>query len=142
MIAVLAGLKPDATLTPELESSVQSRCRYYLSPAMRELIRWDAVKTMQLVDVPTLLIYGALDLNTDPGAATAFLASIEPQRAHRVQNVILDGLNHMLQEARTGEPAEANSLGSLSDRALNVITSWIAKLPSPVDHNSTRARPR
>ena len=74
-------------------------------------------------DVPVLAIYGSLDRSLDP-LSNARLAS--GQLPENSEVTVLDGLNHLLQEAVTGSPTEYLSLpGGISDAVVGSVANWI-----------------
>lgn len=74
---------------------------------------------------PTLVINGTLDTQVDADSNLALMASLLPQA--RISRV--EGLNHLLQTAQTGEVSEYASIEeTISPEALSIITEFIKGL--------------
>lgn len=97
------------------------------TPWMRHFLTYDPAPTLRRLRKPVLALYGALDLQVPPSQNAAMLS--ESLRAagnpdYTVRE--LPHLNHLLQPATTGSPAEyARTEETMSPEALRVIGAWI-----------------
>jgi pimeloyl-ACP methyl ester carboxylesterase len=115
--AELKGRMPDA--------AVEAQVREGASPWFRFFITYDPAPALRRLHIPVLALIGSKDLQVLAGqnlpALRAALA-----RDPRAEVAEIPGLNHLLQEATTGSPAEYGQIEqTLSPSALARITSWI-----------------
>ena len=127
MQTFLAG--PGAALVPPYEfvpPDAEGRARMFLGAWYRAQLAYEARPTFSAVRVPVLALYGTLDRVTPPALHA------DPLRAHLTnapdaQVETIEALNHLMQTAVTGAPAEYAQLEeSFSPRALERIAEWIA----------------
>ncbi len=110
-----SGLSGDA-----LDATV----RAHTSPLFRDLARYDPEPALRSVEVPTLAVFGSLDLfvpreNEDPLRASL---------GDRGTIHVVEGMNHWLQPATTGLPDEIERIEeTVSPAALTLITEWIER---------------
>jgi pimeloyl-ACP methyl ester carboxylesterase len=93
---------------------------------MRHFLRLDPAALLSRLEVPVLAVAGTLDRQV---ACVPNLAAIRAALggSHELTVLELPGLNHLLQEAKTGAPAEYATLGEApAPAALAVISSWLA----------------
>jgi hypothetical protein len=97
------------------------------SPWMRFFVLHDPAPALAKVRCPVLAINGELDLQVLPDQnVPAIEAALKQGGNSDVTVVRLPGLNHLLQPARTGLPAEyAQIETTMAPAALDAITTWI-----------------
>lgn len=96
-------------------------------PWFRFFMHHDPRPDLRRLDVPVLALFGEKDLQVPPAQSAgeverALTASSSPDWSVRT----LDGLNHLFQEAETGNPAEYARLEqTMSPEALSTVSDWI-----------------
>jgi pimeloyl-ACP methyl ester carboxylesterase len=122
--SVSEGIKEKLVDQNEAESLVRDDTTVWY----RSFIAYDPAPTLARVNVPTLAIYGSLDVQV-PGMEDS-LAAIEALKNNpEAMVVVLPGKNHLMQSAKTGGPNEYNDIEeTMSPVALNLIAGWAADL--------------
>ncbi|WP_246011362.1 alpha/beta hydrolase family protein [Nocardia mexicana] len=95
------------------------------------LITYDPAAALSALRMPVLAVYGGKDLQVPPAQseplARRFLATNPDADIH-----VFDGLNHLLQPAGTGEPAEyAEIETTIAPQALDYLTTWLTQRIPP-----------
>lgn len=113
------------SLTLEQKSLVaQQLAEESCTPWFREFIRIDPSATWQAVHCPVLGIYGSKDMQVLPNNADR-LRELLPQAEVR----LFDGLNHLMQPAITGSPAEYGQIRTtISPEVLSWLVDELARL--------------
>jgi hypothetical protein len=100
-----------------------------LTPWFRFFLDYDPRPTLATVRCPVLVLNGELDLQVDPK-----LNVPEIERALRqggnsdVETMVLAGLNHLFQTAKTGSPTEYRTIEeTFAPVALEAISQWLAR---------------
>lgn len=110
-----------------VNTQVQAQVAQSQSPWFRFFIDYDPVPALEALQVPTLAVFGELDLQVPPdanrpGMEQAFVKG--GQGKYKI--VTLKGANHLFQKATTGSPAEYASLEkAFVPELLPLITEWI-----------------
>ncbi|MEN8145422.1 MAG: alpha/beta fold hydrolase [Gemmatimonadota bacterium] len=118
----LAGLTDE-----EKDARIQTQLAALSSPWFRYFLAYDPVPALRKVRVPVLALTGELDLQVPyeenlSQIEEALVSGGNPD----VTVVSLAGHNHLLQEAKTGLPAEyAQIEQTISPTALDLVSSWI-----------------
>jgi uncharacterized protein len=117
------------------DATFQSQLDILASPWMRHFLSYDPAQTLRRVRVPVLAINGMLDLQVPAQQnLPAIQAALEAGGNSNVKIVELAGLNHLLQKATTGSPAEYGKIEQTIDpQALKVIGEWVATQTSSTD---------
>jgi len=107
--AAIANAPPGAILgdpTAEIDVTIAA----FTDPWMRFFLAYDPAPALRTVRVPVLALFGELDVQVaaDVNAAATKAALVNSPRP---EVVILDGLNHLFQPARTGAVSEYETLG-------------------------------
>lgn len=91
----------------------------------RYFLAYDPAPTLARLTVPVLALYGSLDVQVP--AKQNSEAAREALRNNPNGTVMeLPGMNHLLQDARTGAPSEYNDIEeTMSPTALKVISDWL-----------------
>jgi uncharacterized protein len=94
-------------------------------PWERYFLAYDPAATLARVTVPVLALYGSLDVQVPAKQNGA--AAREALRDNPNGTVMeLPGMNHLLQDARTGAPSEYDDIEeTISPAALKLITDWL-----------------
>jgi hypothetical protein len=99
------------------------------SPWMRFFVLYDPAPVLAKVRCPVLAIGAELDLQVLPAQNLPAIRAALTQGGNQDHTVLeLPGLNHLLQPAKTGLPAEYAQIEvTIAPGALDVITAWIQK---------------
>lgn len=97
------------------------------SPWMKAFLRIDPKPYLSELHSRVLAIYGSKDLQVDADMNSTSLKEALSEAVLEASTVItLDGLNHLLQPAKTGLPTEYSHIETTIDpEALHLISSWI-----------------
>jgi hypothetical protein len=95
-------------------------------PWERYFLAYDPAPTLARLTVPVLALNGSLDVQVP--AKENLAAAREALKKNPKATVIeLAGMNHLLQDAKTGAPSEYNDIEeTMSPKALNIITDWLS----------------
>ena len=115
-ILLTSGVKPEMAARQAGEMA---------SPWYRAFLDDDPLPDLQKLAVPTLVIAGSKDLQVLPSRNLPLIRkALAENTAAKI--VELPGLNHLLQPASTGLPAEYGQISTtVAPAALELITSWI-----------------
>lgn len=120
---VAQGVKDKVVDTNEAQSLAADST----SPWERYFLAYDPAPALQKLTVPVLVINGSLDLQVP---AREDLAAMRHALAHNPHATIVEmpGMNHLLQDAKTGAPNEYNRIEeTMSPRALDLICNWVKR---------------
>ena len=114
-------LYEDAGLPSEM---AESRARFTASPWMKWVMDYDPVPALEAYEGPVLALFGELDKQVAPSEN---VAAMEEALSHPdSQVIVLDGLNHLFQPARTGGMAEYATIEiTFDETALEAISDWL-----------------
>jgi pimeloyl-ACP methyl ester carboxylesterase len=100
-----------------------------LFPWMKDFLLYDPRPDLKRVQCPVLYLIGSKDMQVAAGENVDAVRQALKQGGNRNAEVIeLPGLNHMLQMASTGSPAEYQEIDeAISPIALEKISKWILK---------------
>lgn len=109
-------------------------------PWERYFLAYDPARTLTSLKVPVLALNGSLDVQVP--AKEDLAAAREALKGNPNATVIeLPGMNHLLQDARTGSPNEYNEIEeTMSPAALKIITDWV-RMQTTVRRRQTSERP-
>ncbi|HEX8871600.1 MAG TPA: alpha/beta fold hydrolase, partial [Candidatus Acidoferrum sp.] len=96
------------------------------SPWERYFLSYDPKPILARLTVPVLVLNGSLDVQVP--ATENLAAAREALKNNPTARIIeLQGMNHLLQSARSGAPNEYNEIEeTMSPSALKIITDWLA----------------
>jgi len=120
---VAQGVK-DKTVDP---NEAKNLATDVTSPWERYFLAYDPAPALRKLTVPILALNGSLDLQVP---AKENLAAMRQALAHNPHATIVEmpGMNHLLQDAKTGAPNEYNDIEeTMSPRALNLICDWVKR---------------
>ena len=102
------------------------------TPWERYFLAYDPAPTLARVTVPVLVLNGSLDVQVP--AKENLAAAREALKNNSNATVMeLPGMNHLLQDAKTGAPSEYNEIEeTMSPTALKIITDWMSVHTSPL----------
>jgi pimeloyl-ACP methyl ester carboxylesterase len=120
------------TMEPVLRT-INAQMVLYVSDWFRFFIGFDPGPTLARVHVPVLSIVGDKDLQVPPKENAALIeAALKKGGNKNFSVIILPGLNHLFQTAKTGLPTEYGQIEeTISPAALNIMSDWIVKTTSP-----------
>jgi hypothetical protein len=100
-------------------------------PWERYFLAYDPAPILAKLTVPVLALNGSLDVQVP--AKEDLAAAREALKNNANATLIeLTGLNHLLQDAKTGAPSEYNDIEeTMSPTALKIITDWVIMQTSP-----------
>ena len=93
----------------------------------RYFLAYDPAPTLARLTAPVLVLNGSLDVQVP--AKENLAAAREALRNNSDATVIeLPGMNHLLQDAKTGAPTEYNDIEeTMSPAAIKIITDWLRR---------------
>jgi uncharacterized protein len=92
----------------------------------RYFLAYDPAPTLARLTVPVLALNGSLDVQVP---AKEDLAAVRLALKNNPNATVLDlpGMNHLLQDAKTGAPSEYNDIEeTMSPTALKIIVDWVS----------------
>jgi pimeloyl-ACP methyl ester carboxylesterase len=97
------------------------------TPWERYFLAYDPAPTLARLTVPVLVLNGSLDVQVP--AKENLAAARDALRNNSNATVIeLPGMNHLLQDGKTGAPNEYNDIEeTMSPTALQIITDWLSR---------------
>lgn len=92
----------------------------------RYFLAYDPAPALTRLTVPVLALNGSLDVQVPPKEDLAAIG--HALKANRDATIVeLPGMNHLLQDARTGAPSEYNDIEeTISPVALKLISDWVS----------------
>lgn len=130
--AMTAAKGLDDKARQEALAQADSLARQIASPWMRAFLSLDPRTYLSKLTVPTLALFGGLDLQVPPTENSEAMAKAFAEAGHTtlLTRVVLPGLNHLFQHCTTGNPAEyAGIEESFAPEALRTMGDWILALP-------------
>jgi pimeloyl-ACP methyl ester carboxylesterase len=95
------------------------------TPWERYFLAYDPAPTLARITVPVLVLNGSLDVQV-PAKENLAAARQAVKNNPKATVVELQGMNHLLQDAKTGAPNEYNDIEeTMSPAALKTITDWL-----------------
>lgn len=97
------------------------------TPWERYFLAYDPAPTLARLTMPILVLNGSMDVQVP--AKENLAAAREALRNNSNATVIeLRGMNHLLQDAKTGAPSEYNEIEeTMSPAALKIIADWLTR---------------
>jgi pimeloyl-ACP methyl ester carboxylesterase len=110
----------------EAETLAQDSTR----PWERYFLAYDPAPTLATLAMPVLVLNGSLDVQV-PAKENLAAARKALEKNSNATVKELNGLNHLLQDAKTGAPSEYNDIEeTMSPVALGIITDWVSRRTS------------
>jgi pimeloyl-ACP methyl ester carboxylesterase len=106
---------------------IEGQMGMYVSPWFRFLLEFDPAKTLEKVTIPVLAIVGEKDLQVPPKENLSLIEAALKKAGNKNYTIMLmPGLNHLFQTAKTGLPTEYGVIEeTISPAALKAISDWI-----------------
>ncbi len=130
--AAVDKLPPDqlaaiADVDEYVNTQVEAQVTGTQTPWFRFFIDYDPVPALEALKVPTLAIFGELDLQVPPAANLPGMEqAFKKGGQEKYKIVTLKSANHLFQKATTGNPAEYATLDkAFVPELLPLITDWI-----------------
>jgi pimeloyl-ACP methyl ester carboxylesterase len=97
----------------------------------RYFLAYDPAPTLVRLTVPVLALNGSLDVQV-PAKENLAAAREALKNNSKAKIIELPGLNHLLQDAKTGAPSEYNDIEeTMSPTAIKIITDWLGTQTTP-----------
>jgi pimeloyl-ACP methyl ester carboxylesterase len=121
-------------------NEAQTLARDDTRPWERYFLAYDPAPTLARVRVPVLVLNGSLDVQVP--AKENLAAAREALKSNAGATILeLQGMNHLLQDAKTGAPGEYDDIEeTMSPTALKIITDWVSKTTSSSNGEGRLAR--
>ena len=120
-----AGIDSEAAVLVA-EKQMEPQIRRGLSPWFRHFLTYDPLPTLMATRVPTLGLYGGLDVQVPAFENAGLMAKALASGPSGSEVRTIPELNHLFQTARTGAMDEYGRLDeTFAPAALTVITNWI-----------------
>jgi pimeloyl-ACP methyl ester carboxylesterase len=108
-------------------SEAESLPKDATSPWERYFLAYDPAPTLARLTVPVLVLNGSLDVQV-PAKENLAAARQALKNNSNATITELTGMNHLLQNAKTGAPSEYNDIEeTMSPTALKIITDWLSR---------------
>lgn len=109
------------------EGWIRGQIQALLSPWFRFFLMHDPRPDLQAAQIPTLALFGELDLQVPPAENVEALEALWKDVPHSdLTVVVFPGLNHLFQTAATGAPTEYGQIEeTFAPVALERVASWI-----------------
>lgn len=131
------GLEIDEDTRLALEAAGINQMK---SPWMTTFVRFDPAEAWRKVEVPVLAINGTLDTQVSPDLNLGAIESAIEEGGGEIEIMRLEGLNHMLQPAKTGGVDEYALIDvTMDEQSLVKITAWLRKIVANPDAPITGA---
>jgi len=107
------------------EKEWESGAEVYLAQLawFKEMLPFDPVDAYRKIGAPVLAVYGTLDQQVPPEPNSQLMRKALPPDGGEV--VVLPGINHQMQRAQTGSPAEYGQISeTIAPALLERITDW------------------
>lgn len=117
----------DKTHIATFETTLQAQARAITTPWFRDLLDHDPAVALEQLRCPVLAVGGTLDLQVPVEENMAAIEkALRVAQNRDVATIKLPGLNHLMQTARTGLPAEYATIEeTFAPAALEAIGDWL-----------------
>ncbi len=119
-----------ANVDDYVNAQVQAQVNQLQSAWFRYFVDYDPVPALEALKVPTLAVFGELDLQVPPDVNRPAMEQAFVDGGNGQYRIVtLKGANHLFQKASTGSPAEYASLEkAFVPELLPLITDWIGSV--------------
>lgn len=109
--------------------TINVQMKMYLSDWFRYFLLFDPAPVLEKVQVPVLALVGEKDLQVPPKENLTLIEGALKKGGNKKYTILLlPGLNHLFQNAKTGLPGEYGTIEeTLSPSVLQTIGDWILK---------------
>ena len=114
-------------------ATINAQMKMYVSDWFRYFLLFNPGPILAQVRIPVLAIVGEKDLQVPPKENLALIEAALKKGGNKNYTILLmPGLNHLFQTARTGLPGEYGVIEeTISPATLQTISDWILKQASP-----------
>jgi pimeloyl-ACP methyl ester carboxylesterase len=122
---------PESQISKEkIEETAENQAKQISSPWFQYFLKFNPDINLSKIKIPVLAIDGRLDLQVSPKENLAGIKkSLTKAGNKHFETIEFDGLNHLMQTAKTGNPSEyAQIEETISPKVLDKISSWVLKL--------------
>jgi fermentation-respiration switch protein FrsA (DUF1100 family) len=122
---------PESQISKEkIEETAENQAKQISSPWFQYFLKFNPDINLYKIKIPVLAIDGRLDLQVSPKENLAGIKkSLTKAGNKHFETIEFDGLNHLMQTAKTGNPSEyAQIEETISPKVLDKISSWVLKL--------------
>ena len=129
MVAQLKKYPADALQGASVDTFADEQVKSNLNPWFRYFIAYIPADNLKKVKCPVLAVNGSLDKQVDAEQnLTAIETALKKAKNKDFETVRLEGLNHLLQKAKTGNPDEYGKIEeTVNPAALDKVTDWLTK---------------
>lgn len=124
MLALPEDQRPGAE---QIEALIAAQVAGVVTPYFREIVVYDPVPVLNRLTVPVLGFYGNLDIQVPAAQNTGRLSGalrVAGNPDYRVE--MFDGLNHLMQPARTGAISEYGEIEiTIAPQVLELVVDWL-----------------
>jgi pimeloyl-ACP methyl ester carboxylesterase len=112
---------------PNANQTITQIALTMFSPWMRYFLAYDPATTLTKLKIPILALDGGKDVQVDAKENLAGFNTLLTQAGNkRFKTMLMPGLNHMFQHAKTGDVREYGEIDeTISPEVLDIITKWI-----------------
>jgi pimeloyl-ACP methyl ester carboxylesterase len=128
----------------ELRPTIDAAFLQILNPWMTEFIRYDPRPALEVLEVPTLAMWGDKDLQVDAAVNAAIFEGVAARTGAPITVRRYEGLNHLFQPAARGVIEEYGEIDTTFDpAALADLVAWLRETAaaSPVAQTPDASRP-
>ncbi len=111
----------------QIDSIIQAQVDATVSPTMRSFLIFDPQPYLRQLRVPLLAIYGSLDTQVVAAQSAGPLREALTAAGNQDFSIVtFQGLNHLMQSAKTGSPSEYAAIETTMDPiVLQTIKDWV-----------------
>lgn len=126
MEKISASLQTYLTSVGFTPDKATAQIRVLLSPPYYTFVNYSPAEDIERTSIPVLAIYGGLDLQVSAKDNTNIINELNETREEKIQTVTFECLNHLLQTAEDGLPAEYYKIEeTLSALVLEAVSDWL-----------------
>lgn len=99
------------------------------TPWIRYFYNYNPVNEIRKINIPALALYGSNDTQVPPKYhLQPVKEALEASKSKKYEVILLEGLNHLFQESKTGLTSEYSKIEqTFAPQALENISVWIIK---------------
>lgn len=130
LIKDLQKLSKNQIPEDKITKTAETQAKQISNPWFQYFIKFNPDNYLSKIKIPVLAIDGSLDLQVSAKENLAGIKKslIKAGNKH-FETVEFDGLNHLMQTAKTGNPSEYSELEeTISPKVLDKVSSWILNL--------------
>ncbi|MFD2035199.1 alpha/beta hydrolase family protein [Belliella marina] len=123
---ILASLLP---VNVDRDEFIENLVATRTTPWIRYFYNYNPATEIKKIDIPAMALYGTNDTQVPPKYHLQPVKdALESSRSKNHEVILLQGLNHLFQESKTGLVSEYSQIEeTFAPEALEVISNWILK---------------